>query len=155
MVRGTTSGVERYTSFGYGSAFVAEALCLALDAAGEFRIERTVVLHDAPIRSDTGLALAGGLLGGFGGNADEDPGDQGQAVSVEYWAARSLRISETFMTVPAGIARMTASTSRGLGISSVPVPSRFCIFGGMATTLGRAGLSIFSRQLLRVRIAHS
>ena len=83
------------------------------------------------------------------------PVTSGHADVVAYCAARRSRIMPTVITSPCGMPRITASTSRGLGISSVPAPSRFCIFGGMSTTLGRFGLSIFSRQVLRVRMSYS
>src|SRR4051794_4742218 len=55
---------------------IAEALGLPFDAAGKLRIQRPVVLHDAPVRRDTGVPFARVFLRGLGGDADEDAGDE-------------------------------------------------------------------------------
>src|SRR5215813_5026041 len=77
----------------------------------------------------------------------------GHVTSAEYLPARYLRISPTETTRPFRTVRMNASTSRGLGTSMIPRPNRFRIAGGISTTFGRFGLSIFDRQVLRVRMA--
>ena len=76
----------------------------------------------------------------------------GHVTSAEYFATRCSRIREMVITLPLRTVRINASTSRGLGINVDPAPKRGRMRGGIATTFGRSGFSIFSRQLFLVFI---
>src|SRR5579871_5551573 len=74
----------------------------------------------------------------------------GQPIVAPCFLARRVRMSLIVMTLPRGTRFMMASTSRGEGMTTVPVPQRCDILPSMGTTRGRSGRSAsFSRQDLR------
>src|SRR5262245_32450405 len=71
----------------------------------------------------------------------------GQAMVAPCRRASVLRNSSIVVSFPLGTRRMRASTSRGAGITNVPVPQRWLIPGSIVLTFGRPLLSVnFSCQ---------
>ena len=73
----------------------------------------------------------------------------GQLVSAPYCRASFARIWFTVTSFRLGASRIAASTSSGRGMSMVPVPWSFCIFGGTGTILASCGFSSLARQEVR------
>jgi hypothetical protein len=77
MGRGQRLLWDARAAFDDRHALFTEPLRLTFDASREFRIQRSVVLHDAPVGGDSLLAGLGVFFRRFGGDADEDARDEG------------------------------------------------------------------------------
>jgi hypothetical protein len=125
--------------------FRLESVLESGDAAGEFRIEFAPGLERPPIGRDAFGTLRGRFVGRV-----KMPVVNGQAIVARCFRAKCVRISWVVTTWPFGTLRMAASTSRGAGMTKVPLPHLRDRVPSMRATFGRSLSSAsFSRHVFR------